>query len=96
MSFKENLFKKIQIDQLSRKVIDSIGPPESGRKVDKDAMRSLLEMSPYAHQKKRDLDLYIEKSDDGPSNILVLDNELPIYKQASRTLPYARARISKK
>ena len=43
MSFKENLLKKIQIRQLSRKVLASFGPPEGPSKIDKDAMRSLLE-----------------------------------------------------
>ena len=80
MSFKENLLKKIKINQLTATVLDSIGPPESGRKIDKDVMRSLLEMSPYEYQKQRDLDLYIEKIDGEQSKILVLDNELPIYK----------------
>jgi hypothetical protein len=80
MSFKENLLKKIRINHLAQKVLDSIGPPESGRKIDKEAMRSLLELSPYEYRKERDLDLFIEKHDDKPANILVLDNELPIYK----------------
>lgn len=80
MSFKENLLKKIRIKQLARQVLASIGPAESGQKIDKDAMRSLLEMSPYQYQQERDLDLYIEKGQGEPERILVLDNELPIYK----------------
>jgi len=80
MSFKETLLTKIKIDKLAAKVIASIGPAESGRKVDKDAMRSLLELSPYQHQKTRDLDLYMEDIDKDQKKILVLDNELPIYK----------------
>ena len=80
MSFKENLLKKIRINQLARKVLASFGPPESGSKIDKDAMRSILAMSPYQYRKERDLDLYIEDLADGPGKILVLDNELPIYR----------------
>ena len=80
MSFKENLLNKIRIKRLARQVLASIGPAESGRKIDKDAMRSLLEMSPYQYQQARDLDLFIEKEQDGPDRILVLDNELPIYR----------------
>jgi len=80
MSFKENLLTKIKINRLAAKVIDSIGPVESGSKVDKDAMRSLLELSPYQYQKSRDLDLYIENIDQEQQKIFVLDNELPIYK----------------
>jgi len=95
MSFKENLLKKIQIRQLARKVLASFGPPGSPGKIDKDAMRSLLEMSPYRYQKERDLDLFIEKLDGEPSQILVLDNELPIYRTtvedvAIRKSPYTK------
>ena len=99
MSFKENLLKKIQIDALAKKVIASFGPPDSGMKIDKDAMRSLLEMSPYAHQKTRDLDLYIGNGDGEPKKILVLDNELPIYRTtvedvAMRKSPYIKEMAS--
>jgi hypothetical protein len=80
MSFKENLLTKIKINKLAKKVIGSIGPVESGSKVDKDAMRSLLEMSPYQHQKARDLDLYVEAIDQDQKKVFVLDNELPIYQ----------------
>ena len=80
MSFKENLLKKIQINKLTRNVLQTIGPAESGLKIDKDAMRKLLEIGPYQYRKERDLDLYIEQPGDGQSVILVLDNELPIYK----------------
>jgi len=80
MSFKENLLTKIKIDRLAATVIASIEPVESGSKVDKDAMRSLLEMSPYQYQKARDLDLYVQRIDQEKKKIFVLDNELPIYK----------------
>ena len=99
MSFKDNLLKKITINQLSRKIMASFGPPESGPKIDKDAMRSLLEMSPYQYQKERDLDLYIEELDGEHSRILVLDNELPIYKTTVedvliRKSPYTKEMLS--
>ena len=80
MSFKENLLNKIKIDRLAAKVMASMGPAESGRKVDKEAMCQLLEMSPYKHEKSRDLDLYVEPMDGELKKILVLDNELPIYR----------------
>ena len=80
MSFKENLLTKLRIDNLAHKVLASIGPVESGSKVDKEAMRSLLEMSPYQHQKERDLDLYVVGVDQEQKKIFVLDNELPIYQ----------------
>jgi len=84
---------------LSRKVLASIGTAESGLKIDKDAMRSLLEMSPYQYQKERDLDLYIQKGDGELSRILVLDNELPIYETTVedvliRKSPYTKEMLS--
>jgi hypothetical protein len=79
MSYKENLLKKIEIDRLVNRVITSIGSPDSGRKVDKEAMRRLLDMAGFTHRRERDLDLYLE--DDGATKglILVLDNDLTIY-----------------
>lgn len=79
MSFKENLLKKIEIDRLTQKVIDSIGPPDSGRKIDKDAVRDLLAFGDYEHVQERDLDLYVKGQDKENKRIIVLDNELAIY-----------------
>jgi hypothetical protein len=78
MSFKENLLRKIQIDALAKKVAASMGPPDSGRRIDKDTARSLLDMGSRKFRKERDLDLYILKTD-SVSNVLVLDNDLTVY-----------------
>ncbi len=80
MGFKENLLRKIEIDRIAAKILASIGPPDSELKMDKEAVRRLLEMSPYRHQKERDLDLYIFDPEGAKSKILVLDNELPLYR----------------
>jgi hypothetical protein len=79
MSYKENLLKKIEIDRLVNRVITSIGSPDSGRKVDKEAMRRLLDMAGYTHRRVRDLDLYLENDGATKGLILVLDNDLTIY-----------------
>ena len=79
MSFKENLLKKIKIDQMAKQVIDSIGPPGSGRRIDKNIMRNLLELTDFTYKRKRDLDLYIEDIDAEKTRIIVLDNDLAIY-----------------
>jgi hypothetical protein len=99
MSFRENLLAKIRIDALAREVAASLGPPDSGRKIDKETMRSLLDMSPYRHQKKRDLDLFMLDAEGEQKKILVLDNELPIYKTtiedvALRKSPYIKEMVS--
>ncbi|MBC2695320.1 MAG: hypothetical protein HF982_08620 [Desulfobacteraceae bacterium] len=80
MSFKENFLKKIKIDKMSKVVLASIGHPDSGKKIDKETVRELLEMSPYKCRQERDLDLYIKEADNGVEKILVLDNDLAIYK----------------
>jgi hypothetical protein len=80
MSFKENLLAKLKTDRLARTVIASLKPVEGVTKVDKAAMRSLLEMSTYQYQKARDLDLYVQDTEGEQKKILVLDSELPIYQ----------------
>ncbi|MBU4344186.1 MAG: hypothetical protein L6247_04005 [Desulfobacteraceae bacterium] len=79
MSFKENLLKKIKIDKMTGVILNSIGPPDSGRKLDKQTMRSLLEMGSYQFIQERDLDLYILQENGDLKRILVLDNGLAIY-----------------
>lgn len=80
MSFKENLLKKIKINEMTKIVLNSIGPPESGRKLDKQTMRSLLKMGSYQLIQERDLDLYVLQENGDLKRILVLDNGLAIYK----------------
>ena len=79
MPFKENLLKKINIDNQTKKVLASIGPSDSGLKIDKESMKSILELSPYEPRKERDLKLYIKRTNTDQYKIIVLDNELPIY-----------------
>ncbi len=79
MSFKDALIKKIKIDKLAKKTLASIGPPDSERKVDKEALRTILTMASYTMKKERDLELFLSSLDSGKKRILVLDNELAIY-----------------
>jgi hypothetical protein len=79
MSFKQELLKKIQIDQLTEKVLFTVGPPESEKKVDRGLFKLLLEMAGYRYLKERDLDIYLPEEGSGRSHILVLDNDLPFY-----------------
>jgi len=80
MTFKENLLTKIEIDQLTAKVLKSVGPSGSDQKTDKSKMRQLLETGPFQFTHQRDLDLYIIEPETDAGQILVLDNELAIYK----------------
>ena len=79
MSFKDQLRKKIEINTLAGRVKASMGPPDSGRRVDKDLMRQLLAEGGYEKIVERDMELYrLPPSGDKP-RLLVLDNDLPIY-----------------
>jgi hypothetical protein len=79
MGFKENLLKKVTIDQLVSRVLKSMGSVESGKRLDRGLMRQLLEMGAYSYRRERDLDLYCQNQSDAKQLILVLDNELKIY-----------------
>ncbi len=80
MSFKENLTKKITIDRLARRVTNSLGPVGSEKKIDREAMRALLEYAGYQSRTKRFTEMYAHDFDAPKGPILVLDNELKIFE----------------
>lgn len=80
MGFKENLLKRITINDLVRTVDRTLGAGESGRKINKKAMKQLLEMSTFELHREREMDLYLRPLNDGTYQILVLDNELPLFE----------------
>lgn len=80
MSFKTELLKKIEIDRLADTVLRSIGPVDSGRKLDRAAMRRLLNIGAWQLQTSRDLELYITVDEAGNQEVLVLDNDLGLYR----------------
>ena len=82
MSFKENLLKKIDIDQLAENVRLSLKRQDNGSRVDKTSMKRLLDIASYQYERHRDLDLYVKENPAGALRILVLDNELAIYATA--------------
>jgi hypothetical protein len=86
MSFKENILRKIKIEKLTRKILDSVGPPDSGKRFDRDAMIELLEMGSYEALKKRDLVLYILEGNADNGRIFVLDNDLTIYNTSAEDI----------
>ncbi len=80
MGFRENYLKKIGVKRLAQQVRRTIGSAESGQRVNLDAMQSLLELGPFEYRLERDLNLYMIDSAGPLPLILVLDNELKIYK----------------
>lgn len=91
MSFKENLLRKIELERLASQVIASCGTEQSRHPVDKDAMRGLVELSPYQYQRERDLDLYVKPVEGELKLILVLDNELPIFRSTVKDVVTRRS-----
>lgn len=82
MAFKDNLRKKIEINTLSNRIKASMGPPDSGRRIDKDLVRQLLAEGDYEKIVERDMELYrLSPLGDKP-RLLVLDNDLPIYSSS--------------
>lgn len=84
MSFKENLLKKISLDQMKQRVLVTMGPSGSGSKIDRAAMKALLKAAEFKYMTLRGLDLYTpdDAETDGKQMILVLDNELPVYNSS--------------
>jgi hypothetical protein len=91
MSFRENLLKKIKIKQLTKQVLASMGPVDSGKRTDIDAVRELLGMSPYMPHSVRDLTLYMPPGDGDICPIIVLGNDLPMYQSSPDDIAMRRS-----
>jgi hypothetical protein len=80
MGFKENLLKRITINDLVSTVDRTLGSVASGLKINKKAMKQLFDMSTFELHREREMDLYLRPLSDGTYQILVLDNELPLFE----------------
>lgn len=79
MSFKENLKAKINLDRLLQKLVSTIREPPGKRWLDKVLTQELLDMTDLKHEKVSYLHLYIRPLEGEIMEVLVFDNELPIY-----------------
>lgn len=81
MSFRENLRKKITLDRVAAEVERAVPPVRQDYQViDKAKVRRFLELTPYRPLKLRDLELFRHGGDGPAEEVLVLDNELPLYR----------------
>ncbi|MFP3981383.1 MAG: hypothetical protein ACLFUY_08320 [Desulfobacterales bacterium] len=80
MAFKKNLKEKIEIDRMTRRALASLEPAENGVRIDKEAVRGLLETAGYESRVERDMELFSRDFSAEPPEIIVLDNELPLYR----------------
>jgi hypothetical protein len=93
MSFKENLKAKIRADRLLQKLVSTIREPPGRRWLDKVLAQELIDMTDLEHKKVSDLHLYVRPLEGEIMEVLVFDNELPIYHTtvadvAMRKSPY--------
>ncbi len=95
MSFRENLLKKIEIDRLARRVTASMGPPDSGRRLDRELARRLLDIAGYEMTPRRDLELYLIPNEPPPPRVLVLDNDFSIYTTTPEDVAMRKSPIVK-
>jgi len=79
MSFKENLKAKINLDRLLHKLVSTIREPPGKRWLDKVLTQELLDMTDLKHEKVSYHHLYIRPLEGEIMEVLVFDNELPIY-----------------
>lgn len=66
---------------MRQRVLVTLGPTGSGSKVDKKAMKNLLEAAGFRHKTLRGLNVYLPEgtADTDRQKILVLDNDLAVY-----------------
>jgi hypothetical protein len=79
MSFKENLKTKVKLDRLLLKLVSTIKEPPGRWWLDKDLTQELLDMTDFEHRKVSNLHLYVRPLDGEIMEVVVFDNELPIY-----------------
>lgn len=80
MSFKENLRAKIKLDRLLRKLVSTIREPPGKRWLDKVLTQELLDWTDFEHRKVSGLNLYVRQMEGDIMEVVVLDNELAVYK----------------
>lgn len=79
MSFKENLRAKIKLERLYHSLVSTKGEPPGRHWLDKELTKELLARTDFEHKKVRGLHLYVRPLEGEVMEVVVLDNELPIY-----------------
>ena len=79
MSFIENLKTKVKLERLLKKLVSTIREPPGRWWLDKVLTRELLDMTDLKHEKVSYLHLYVRPLKGEIMEVVVFDNELPIY-----------------
>jgi hypothetical protein len=93
MPFKETFRTKQQLDRMAGEIEAGIKETTGQSKLNKKTVRNLLELTDFKPLRARDLELYVREPREGPPEVLVLDNDLPVYRTtvgdvAMRKTPY--------
>jgi hypothetical protein len=79
MSLKENLKAKIKLDRIFQSLFSTAREARGRLWLNKELTQEVLAMTDFKHKKVKDLHLYIRPMEGEIMEVLVLDNELPIY-----------------
>ncbi|MFO8047498.1 MAG: hypothetical protein R6U29_00560 [Desulfosudaceae bacterium] len=79
MAFKDQLQTKIRVDHLANQALASLDKSDGTGKLDKAALRLLLDLAGYQLRSARDLEVYSREFEADPPEILVLDRELKFF-----------------
>ncbi|MFP4315621.1 MAG: hypothetical protein ACLFQR_05295 [Desulfovibrionales bacterium] len=93
MSLKENLKRKTRLDRLTREIDAKIRTAPGETRLNLDKVEEVLALTDFEHQRARDMHLWVRPLEGEKKEILVLDNDLPIYHStvkdvAMRKTPY--------
>jgi hypothetical protein len=79
MALREHFRIKRQLDMLAREIGGRLDLPVGQRKLNKEALRRLLAMTTFEPASERDLELYVRPLEGETKEVVVIDNDLPIY-----------------
>lgn len=82
-TFAQRLRKKMRMDRLARQVYALPAEADGPRKIDKEAMRLLLAETDRKMERARDLELYTSLLPTGRKDIMVMDGDLPVYRNTT-------------
>ncbi len=95
MAFIDNLRQKLVLDRLTDRVVATMGPPDSGRRIDRNLARELLTAAGYERLDLRDLELYRVPEPGAAPLIAVLDNDMPLYRSTPEDVAMRKSPIVK-
>jgi hypothetical protein len=99
MALVESLRIKRQLDALARELEAKLQMPTGQRRLNKESIRRLLGFTPFERARVRDLEIYVRPLADEKKEVVVIDNDLPVYHTTvtdvgMRKTPFVREMLS--